>query len=177
MEEILTSDNTTTGIFYIKNEVKQEPIYVLQSKLIDYCKGKLKNEKTRIACDESGFNYNNQDNILRFLFDNIPLVHRIHRNYSLSCGHRQFTDLSPNSEYKRIRALFKDEYRENVLQDIYQIIFDYCKEVLKAQFILCSNNNKHYNLIMNNTLDKLKRWDTGWEFNPNSENTIKIWVI
>lgn len=153
--------------------------YIIDKELKEYFKDKFIDPNTTIKIDTSKFHYNNEYNSLMIKIGDNNLYNKIYRNYDLSCGHRSFTNLSQNYKYRQILELFKEEYKETILIDLYKIIFDFIKKELKCQFILVSNNNLENVSTINSVMNKLKRWDTGDEYllNKNSDNYIKMWII
>ncbi len=102
---------------------------------------------------------------------------RIKQDYDLSCGQRMLVGFVNNTYYEEIKKLFKEEYRETILFDIYKMIIDFLKDKMKFQFLIASDNNDDTRSILHNVFDKLARWQTPWEINPNSKNLIKIYIV
>ncbi len=186
-EELITKRSNWNAVVqstfsedYVFEEVKEKSKEInntISDALKEYCKDKLITNKTKVQLDTQYFHYDNQNNCLYLNIGNVSLYSKIHKNYDLSCGHRSFTNLSTNYKYEEILKYFKEEYHATVLIDIYRMIFDFIKKELKCQFILVSNNNASGSSIINNIIDKLSRFKTSWENNPNSGNTIAIFII
>ena len=158
-----------------EQKIKEES-YVVKE-LREYCKGKTVKDDLFIKLDLQGFNFNNDKNYWYLTIGSKCMFNQIYKNYDLSCGHRQFTNLSFDVIFRGILTEFKPEYHKDILNGIYNILFKFIKKELKCQFILVSDNNHTEKSFMHGVLESLKRWDTSWELNPNSLNTIKMWII
>lgn len=95
----------------------------------------------------------------------------------ISCGNRQIFNLPPNAVLSNILSRIKPEYRDIFLTELLKEYFKLVKKVAKCCFLSLSNTNHDTYSQINKILDKLAVNKTRWKVNPNSGNTIKIWIL
>ena len=97
---------------------------------------------------------------------------------NISCGAHQLSSLLTDQRINQISEFLKPRANTKVfVKNLYKIIFNYIKKKEKIAFLLISNNQKSYNVINNSILDSLALVQSDYEYNPNSFNNIKVWIL
>ncbi len=175
-EEQYASDAWMVRYRLKEKEARMAKYQPFIDKIAEYCKGKVLFGKT-IKLDLDDYDSVNNITQLRIKINGTTIYHTVHKNFDLSCGHRQFTGFITNEFTTLLMNSFKKKYRDTCLKDIYTIIFEFIKTECRCEFIIASNNSLDNKSVMNNMFEEMARWKTDWLVNPNSNNTICIFIL